>query len=421
MGSTLAANVRDAATFTRDLYGLRLRRAYRGYLRGDLFAQLGTRRGRDNPYPIYDAIGAAGPFVPTFTGNLATVDHGICDAVLRSRRFGVRPEGAPSPSEAGEPSDLSFLDVNPPDHTRLRRVAAPAFGAKRVAGYRPRIEATVAKLIDTAIAAGEFDLVAEFAGPLPITVITELLGIPGADHDEFMRHGAAIGGALEGVRSLVHARQLTTSDAALAAMFERLLAERRREPQDDVLSDLVAVEGTQIEAHEMVPMLDLLLIAGFETTVNLIGNAMATFFAHPDQWQLLVDNPGLAGQAAEEVLRFDPPVQRTTRFSFDDTEIDGQHIRRNQIVNVLIGGTGRDPKVFDDPGRFDITRTPSPHLLAFSSGIHYCLGQPLAHLEIEIALQQLAIRMPRIRQAGPLRRRPGTLIRGPRSLPVAVG
>ncbi len=413
------AQTREALSFAGNLYGLRAKRAYRGYLRGDLFAQLGTRRGRENPYPLYEAIRHSGPFVPTMAGNLATADHAICNAVLRSRRFGVRPEGAPSPAEAGEPSDLSFLDLNPPDHTRLRRLAAPAFGPKQIAGFRPQIEATVAALLDDASAAGSFDLVSAYAAPLPISVITELLGIPDADVDEFSRHGAAIGGALEGIRSLRHARQLMIADRELTALLERLLQLRRREPRDDLVSALVAAEGDRIQAHELVPMLSLLLIAGFETTVNLIGNAVVALMEHPDQWRLLVDDPSLAGRAVDEVLRFDPPVQRTMRFSFDDTEIAGQPVRRGQVVNVLIGATGRDPRVFDDPDRFDIIRTPSTELLAFSSGIHYCLGQPLAHLEAEIALQQLAIRLPDLRQVGRLRRRPATLIRGPLHLPVA--
>lgn len=410
--------VKQAASFAGGLYALRARRAYRGYLRGDLFAQLGTARGRKDPYPIYDAIRTHGPFVPTMAGNLATADHALCDAVLRSRRFGVRPENAPGPAEAGEPSDLSFLDVNPPDHTRLRRLAAPAFGPKQVAGYRERIESTIAELLDQAAAAGPFDLVPAFAAPLPIGVITELLGIPNADVAEFTHHGAAIGSALEGIRSLRHAHALMVADRALTTLFERLLDLRRREPRDDLVSALVAAEGEQIEPGELVPMLSLLLIAGFETTVNLIGNAVVALLDHPEQWRLLVEDPSLAGQAIDEVLRFDPPVQRTSRISFDDTEIAGQRVGRNQTINVLIGGTGRDPKVFDDPNRFDITRRPSTQVLAFSSGIHYCLGQPLAHLEAEIAVQQLAARFPGLHRVGPVRRRPATLIRGPLHLPL---
>nr|WP_232523756.1 cytochrome P450 [Nocardioides sp. MAH-18] len=171
----------------------------------------------------------------------------------------------------------------------------------------------------------------------------------------------------------------------------------------------------------MVPLCGLLLIAGFETTVNLVGNAVNALLDHPDQWAALVADPGRAGAAVQETLRFDPPVQRTARVSFDDTEVAGTEITRNRWVNVLLGGANRDPAVFADPDVFDIGRTDGVEHLAFSSGIHHCVGRPLAELEATVALVRLAERFPRLRRAGAVRRRNATLIRGPLVLPVAAG
>ena len=396
------------------LYGEQARGAFDAYVRRDPFTRLRYRPGRDDPYPVYERIRAAGTFIPTRMGNLASVDHAVCRGVLRSRRFGVQPEGETSPDEG---FDLSFLDRNPPDHTRLRRLAAPAFSPRQVAGYRTTIEKTVDHLLESA--PSEFDLVTRLAAPLPITVISELLGIPDADEEAFSRYGRVLGSALGGVRSLRHVRALVAADVDLTRIFEGLFELRRRDPRDDLISLLVAAEGDTLTAAEMVPLCTLLLIAGFETTVNLIGNAVNALLDHPDQWALLRDDPGLAAGAVTETLRWDPPVQRTVRISFDDTEIAGHPVRASQFVHVLLGGANRDPAVFRDPERFDIGRPAAGEHLAFSSGIHHCVGRPLAELEATIALQRLAERMPRLRRAGAVRRRNATLIRGPLSLPVA--
>jgi len=396
------------------LYGEQARGAYDAYVRRDPFTRLRHRPGRDDPYPVYERIRAAGPFIPTRMGNLASVDHAVCRGVLRSRRFGVQPEGETSPDEG---FDLSFLDRNPPDHTRLRRLAAPAFSPRQVAGYRTTIEKTVDHLLESA--PSEFDLVTRLAAPLPITVISELLGIPDADEEAFSRYGRVLGSALGGVRSLRHVRALVAADADLTRIFEGLFELRRRDPRDDLISRLVVAEGDTLTAAEMVPLCTLLLIAGFETTVNLIGNAVNALLDHPDQWALVRDDPGLAAGAVTETLRWDPPVQRTVRISFDDTEIADHPVRAGQFVHVLLGGANRDPAVFRDPERFDIRRLDAGEHLAFSSGIHHCLGRPLAELEATIALERLAVAMPRLRRAGAVRRRNATLIRGPLSLPVA--
>jgi P450-derived glycosyltransferase activator len=404
----------EVLSFATALYRERLGTAYAGYLRRDPMALLRLRPGRDNPYRIYDRMRRQGPLLPTRLGNWSTTSHRLCDSVLRDRRFGVRPAGDTEP----ELFDLSFLGMNPPDHTRLRRLAQPAFSPKQMAGYRPRIEKTVHALLDR-VPAGRFDLVGGLAAPLPIAVITDLLGIPDADAENFARYGTVIGSALDGIRSLSHAARLRTADAELATLFEGLFALRRREPADDIVSRLVAAEGDQIRPAELLAMCSLLVVAGFETTVNLIGNAVGALLDHPDQWAALRADPeAMAPRAVEEALRYDPPVQQTGRYAQEALDLAGHPVHKGQYVMLLIGASGRDPEVYPDPDRFDITRAPVTEHLAFSSGIHYCLGQPLARLEATIALQALAERMPRLRRAGRTRRRSSNTIRGPIHLPV---
>jgi P450-derived glycosyltransferase activator len=410
----------QAVAFASGLYRERARIAVAGYLRRDPMALLGLRPGRDDPYPVYDRLRERGPLTPTRLGNWVSTSHRVCDSVLRDRRFGASPEDA-EPGQSG----LSFLEMNPPDHSRLRRLAQPAFTPKAVAGYAGRIERTTGSLLDAAAApgrAGRFDLVSDFAAPLPIAVITDLLGIPDSRSADFARYGMVIGSALDGIRSMSHARQLQASDAALQRLFENLFELRRREPRDDIVSRLVAAEGDQIKPAEMLPMCVLLLIAGFETTVNLISNAVLALLGHPDQWRALCADPaGLAPAAVEEVLRWDPPVQRTSRVALEPLELEGKPVRKGQLVVTLIGAANRDPEAYDRPDTLDIGRQGGPPHLAFSSGIHYCLGHALARLEAAVALRTLAERMPGLALAGTVRRRNATIIRGPVHLPVSAG
>jgi hypothetical protein len=403
------------------LYGERAGTAYAGYIHRDPMALLRLRAGQANPYPIYDRIRGSGTLVPTRMGNWVSASHRVCDSVLRNRRFGVRRADGGAPSESGE-FDLSFLEMNPPDHTRLRRLALPAFSPKAVAGYQDRITRTVGDLLDRASAAGEFDLVTGFAAPLPIAVITDLLGVPDADSREFARYGAVIAGALDGITSLGQARRLQASDAALRRLFGQLFDLRRRDPQDDIVSHLVAAGPDQAGPDEILPMCVLLLIAGFETTVNLIGNAVLALLDHPGQWQALCADPAtMAPKAVEETLRYDPPVQVTSRVALEPVDVDGKPVRPGQWVVTLIGAANRDPEVYDSPGTFDINRVTTADHLAFSSGIHYCIGQPLARLEAITALRMLAEWMPGLSRAGTVRRRNTTTIRGPARLPVSIG
>jgi P450-derived glycosyltransferase activator len=377
-------------------------------------ARLTLRAGRDDPYPVYERLRARGPISATRMGNWVSPSHAVCNQVLRDRRFGVWPEDAPSGDQG-----LSFLEMNPPDHTRLRRLVAPAFSPRQMAGYRPRIEKTVHELLDAVPSRGRFDLVTSFAAPLPIAVISDLLGVPHTRADDFARYGATIGSALDGIKSLRHARALMQANAELAALFEEVFALRRREPSDDVIGTIVSATGSTVQPAEMVPLCTLLLIAGFETTVNLISNGTLALLENPLQWQALCDDPTLAPSTVEEVLRYDPPVQRTGRVALQDVSIEGADVRRNQLVVTLLGAAGRDPDVYEAPAHFDITRVQPVEHLAFSSGIHYCLGQPLARLEASIAFEALATRLPRLRRAGRVVRRDSATIRGPLHLPVA--
>ncbi len=415
------SELRQILSFATRLYRQRLNLAKQGYLRGNPMALLQLRPGRDDPYAIYERIRRTGATQPIGLGSWVTVSYQFCNLVLRDRRFGVRPADAPPVHSPGN-TDLSFLEMNPPDHTRLRRLVQPAFSPKQMAEYRPLIERRVAELLDRAEAAGRFDLVSALAAPLPVSVITQLLGIPDADADRFARYGALIGGALDGIRSLSHATRLRAADAELDDLFERLFALRRREPADDLVGRLVAAEGDQVKPSELRSLCGLLLIAGFETTVNLIGNAVNALLDHPDQWKALCADPAtMAARAVEETLRYDPPVQRTGRFALQEVELDGMGIHKGEFVVTLLGGANWDPEVYPLPDRFDLHRTQTADHLAFSSGIHYCVGAPLARLEATIALRALAERMPGLRRAGRTRRRNSVTIRGPIHLPVRVG
>jgi len=406
--------LRLAARFASGLYRERAALAWAGYRHRDPMSRLRLRPGRENPYAVYDRLRAAGPLVPTRAGGWACTSYRGCDAVLRDRRFGRHP--------AEDRPGMSFLGLNPPDHTRLRRLALPAFTPKAVARYTARMERTAVGLLDEAVAAGRFDLVSGFAGPLPIAVITDLLGIPDSRAGDFARYGRAIGGSLDGIKSVRHARQLLAARADLRQLFDHLFELRRREPRDDIISHLLAAEGEQISPREMVPMCNLLLVAGFETTVNLISNAVLALLAHPDQWRALCADPeGLAPQVVEEVLRWDPPVQRTSRIALEPVELEGHQVREGQQVITLIGAANRDPAAYQDPGTFDITRTGGPPHLAFASGIHYCLGHALARAEAAVALRLLAERTPHLTRSGPVRRRNTTIIRGPLHLPLTTG
>jgi len=351
-----------------------------------------------------------------------STSYSLCDSILRDRRFGVVPESEIGLQRGGlEGLDMSFLVMNPPDHGRLRQLAAPGFTRKAVLGYQPQVEKITAQLLDSAARLGRFDLMDALAAPLPIAVICWLMGIPDADMDAIRDHGEAVGLAIDGIQSLRHAADLQKASVELSRLFDNLFELRRSEPGQDLVSPLVAAEGDQLKPGEMLSMCVLLLLTGHETTSSLIGSAVVALLDNPEQWQALVADPALAAKAVEETLRYDPPVQVNPRFALEQVDIAGQRVLKGQQVISLIGAANRDPQAYDHPDTFDITRTdPAPHL-AFSSGIHYCLGAQLAVLEGTVALRMLAERMPRLTRVGAVQRRKGTTFRGPRRLPVAAG
>nr|WP_218891566.1 cytochrome P450 [Actinomycetospora corticicola] len=396
-------------------------------LRGDPVARLMHKPWRRDPYPTYATVRTPRRVLRSRTGISAVATHELCEQVLRDRRFGVRlADGrAPFAPEEGpsllEPIDLSLLNLDAPDHTRLRRLAQPTFAPRRLERYREIAETITADLLDRAVARGRFDLVRDLAAPLPITVIARLLAIPEVDTERFTAWGRALGGALDGVRSVAHAHELARTTTEARALFESLVSRRRVDPGEDVVSQLVgALDEGRMTIDELVSLAQLLLVAGFETTTNLVGNAVRAMQTTPGQWEALVAEPGLAAGAVEETLRYDPPVQLTARIAHEDLELDGVPLRCDSGLLVLLAAAGRDPEAHPDPDRFDIAREQtSPHL-AFSGGAHYCLGAALARLEGEVALRMLAERLPGLRTVGRTVPKTATVLRGPRRFPVAA-
>ncbi len=406
--------------FAVEIYTNRAQRADHGLFKGDLLSQLHLPVGRADPHAVYEQMRTRGPVLPTRLGNVSTTSYDLCQQVLRSRSFGVRDPAAPRPGE--EMLDLSLLALNPPDHTRLRRLAAPAFTPRRMAAYESLIEAAIDRLLDPLTQRKRFDLMSGFASPLPIAVITSMLGL--ADEPDRLRHvGATVASALDGVHSLWHAVQLFVADREMQATFAALLVRAANEPGDDLTSALVAQQGAEITSAELTSLVGLLLMAGFETTVNAIGNGVRALLANREQWELLVADPSRAAAVVEEVLRYDPPVQQTARVllsASDPVDLAGVLVPQGQWILLMLAAANRDPAVFIDPGRFDIARQNAAEHLAFSGGIHYCMGAALARMELIAAFRALAVRFPKLRLAGPVIMRPGTTLRGPRHLPVAI-
>ena len=411
-----------ARAFIKDVYVNRAKTEYGARVLHAPVARAITWPGRLNPYPYFDQVRDLAPLSasPREANVHLSASHDVCKHILKSREFGVGGRTIVGKDEVD--FSMSLLEMDPPEHTRLRRVAAPAFTPRRLTAYGTTIEKTVHERLDAVAPGASFDLVHQLAGPLPIRIISELIGVPEADDELFMRWGTALGSALEGVHSLRHARQVLAAKLGLDEMFERLVQERRAEPRDDMLSMLVAEEGGTVRPEEILPLCTLLLVAGFETTVNLIGNAVLALMRNPDQWELLASDPAAyAPKVVEETLRYDPPIQFTDRVALQDTTVGGYDVPAGDRVLCILAGANRDPARFARPNFFDITRTDNSDHLAFSGGVHYCVGAPLARLEAEVALQVLAERMPTLHLAAAPKRRNSVTIRGLRSLPVTAG
>jgi hypothetical protein len=317
----------------------------------------------------------------------------------------------------------SLIGQNPPDHTRLRGLVSRAFTPRVVEALRPRVEAIVEKLLDAAAERGAIDLVADFAYPLPVTVIAELLGLPAGDAERLKRWSQPLTQILD---SATRESKLEEAEAAareLEAYLREQFARHRARPGRDLLDGLLAAHdaGDRLSDPELMAICMLLLVAGHETTTNLIGNGVLALQRQRGEWERLRREPGLAPRAVEECLRYDPPVQFTSRRPAQDLEIFGKRIAREREVVLVLGAANRDPARFPDPDRLDVGREDNPHL-AFGQGIHFCLGASLARLEAQIALRALVHRFPDLELAGgEPARRAGFAIRALVALPVRLG
>jgi cytochrome P450 len=359
------------------------------------------------PYVKYREMRSQGPLFQTRGGLLVATSHALCATLLRDPAFGHGPE-----SPQGEPAK-SFLRMDPPDHTRLRALVSRAFTPRTVERLRPRIETIATGLIEAL--PEEADLVSGFAYPLPVMVITEMLGVPAGDHQRFRAWSEALARGLDPLLSNDLSAETGRAREEFGGYFRELIAERRARPGDDLLSELSRVE--ELTDAELVATCVLLLVAGHETTVNLIANGVLALARH-GAIREAAERPA---QVVEEVLRYDPPVQLTARSALEDTELGGRHLPKGSAVLAVIGAANHDPAVFTDPDRFDLDRGPGRHL-AFGLGVHFCLGATLARLEGEIALRALAEAAPKLElsDAAPPYKE-NVVLRGLAALPVRLG
>jgi pimeloyl-[acyl-carrier protein] synthase len=381
-----------------------------------------------DPYPTYHRLRAEEPVHHSPLGFWVLTRYEDVVASLRDPRLIKEPIASFVAARFGAPlpaMGLSMLDRDPPDHTRLRSLVSKAFTPKVIEGLRPRIQQIVDGLLADAEAKGSMDLIEEFAYPIPVNVICEMLGVPVQDHEQFKGWSLDIARGLDlimmGPDSELGQRSVAARHG-LAEYFRGLIALRRVAPRADLLSALIAAEeaGDKLSENELLATCILILIAGHETTVNLIGNGTLALLRHPDQLRRLRENPALIGTAVEELLRYDGPVQRTARIPSEDLVIAGQKIPAGDMVMPFIGAADRDPAQFPEPDRLDITRAENRHI-AFGLGIHFCLGAPLARVEGQIAINTLVRRFPKLALATdtPLFRQSLTL-RGLQSLPVSL-
>jgi cytochrome P450 len=398
---------------------------------------------REDPFAHYERLRDDRPLVGGAFAR-TSVHHDVCTDVLRSDDFGMiggaRADGLPpllrralllaGPRPSIGPIDPpSMLAVDPPQHTRYRRLVSRAFSARAVARLRERTTEIADDLLDDLACegrttGGQVDLVARYASLLPVTVISEVLGVPTSMREQFLAWGdGATPGLDMGLTWGTH-RSVERSLGELDAWFRGHVERLRRTPGDSLLSSLIAAaddDAAGLTDQELLATALLVFGAGFETTVNLIANGAGQLFAHPDQRRLLAEDPSLWPNAVDEVLRVDSPVQRTGRRAVRDTTVHGVPVAENELVILVLAAANRDPRVFADPHRFDVTRPNARDHVAFSSGIHFCLGAALARMEGEVALRALFERFPDLAPGDPPRRRRTVILRGYESMPVLLG
>ena len=383
-----------------------------------------------DPYPLWQSLLDSGPVVAPDGSFALLSSHAHCDTVLRSpevssdRRNSTRFQAVAAAMSAEDRARLerqrSFLFLDPPDHTRLRRLVSKAFTPRTVERPGPLVSSLTTELLDAAAGRETLELVGDLAYPLPVTVISRMLGVPEQDHVRFAGWSEVLARSLDDTLSAgdpaeVRLRRRAVDD--FRSYFGSLVAQRRAEPQDDLLSALVAAEddGDRLSEDELFSTAMLLLIAGHETTVNLISNGALVLLRNPSVRTRVAEDATYAAGVVEEVLRLDPPVQMTMRIPLSDMDVPGGRVVAGGTVVLLLAAAGRDPVQHPDPLRLDPSRT-SGHL-AFSAGPHYCLGAPLARLEARIALQALASRLVDP-QLGELSYRENRVLRGPGRLDI---
>ena len=367
-----------------------------------------------DPYP---ALGRLRDHAPVSrheaTGTWLAASHAAADAVLRDRRLG-RFWADREPAEVWEPFNLlhrnQMMENEPPDHTRLRSLVAKAFGRGHVERLRPAVAAEAARLVEAA--GDEFDLLGAVAEPLAVTVIAELLGVPGADRHLLRPWSAAIVRMYEVTRTPESEAAALTACREFAGYLRALAAERTAAPRDDLISHLVAVRdgGDRLSADELVASAILLLNAGHEASVNALGGGVVALLRHPAELARLRTHRELVATAVEEMIRYDPPLHLFVRTAAVPVEVAGVAVAPGERIAALLGAANRDPAVFRDPDGLDVSRDPNPHL-GFGAGLHFCLGAPLARIELQAALTALLDRAPGLSLAAEPIHRPTFVLR----------
>ena len=377
-----------------------------------------------DPYPVLASLRATGPVLwHEPMGTWLATTHDAVSQVLRDRSFG-RLWTDWEPASQMEPFNAlhrnQMMENEPPTHTRLRRLVAAAFGRGHVERMRPRIEALAASMVADLPDREPFDLLGDYAEPMPVYVIADLLGVPRDDHAKLRDWSQAIVHMYEpGVGALTKAAAIEAS-TAFSDYVRGVVEQRRSSPGDDLITDLIEArdEGSKLSDDELVASVVLLLNAGHEASVNVFGNGFHALLEHPEQLRRLVSDEVSVETALEELIRYDAPLQLFERTATADVEVAGQLVRSGQRIACLMGSANRDAAVFDDADVFDVGRDPNPHV-GFGMGLHFCLGAPLARLELQISIRALLDRFPELRLAGESPRRPTWVLRGYQSIPVS--
>lgn len=394
---------------------------------------LSDRAFRSDPYPRYAALRESEVLHRTPDGFWVLTRHADVLAAVRDQRLSSNPVHVRRPPgsarEAGLPvlGDLGIqllLTADPPDHTRLRRLANKAFTPRAVERLRPRVVEIVDRLLDEATSTSStFDVMADVAEPLPVVVICELLGVPIEDQAQFKPWSSTVSRVIDPDVTPAMVNDAIPSIMGFVQYFGQLIEERRADPRDDLLSSLIAAEseGDSLGHQELMAMIILLFIAGHETTTNLIGNGTLALLRNPEQLEALRADPSLAVSGTEELLRYDPAAQLTMRTATEDLDLHGIPLAKGESVVCGLAAGNRDPRAFEEPDAIDLARADNHHL-AFSGGMHYCLGAPLARLEGQVTFSALAQRYPDLRLATEaLTYRDHFILRGLTALPVTTG